>query len=115
VSRRTLKTADQDGFIQACWDDLAESRAMYHVEIEIRLQPSVKRGEWEFIATAYKRPREAGDAPYAEGRYPYPTHAATTLYAALYRVCVRIGAECASAMRRIEGYNSSPQTAEADE
>jgi hypothetical protein len=108
MSRRSLKTDDQDGFMQACWDDLAETAAMYHVELDIKLQPAMVRGEWEFVATAYKRPRKDGDAPYASGRYPYPTFAAKTLYAALYRVCIRIGAECSSAHRREYGYNSSP-------
>lgn len=115
MSRRTLKTGDEEGFLMACWDDLAETSIMYQVVIEIRLQPSVKRGEWEFVAEAWKRHEERGERPWAEGRYPWPTHAAKTLYAALYRVCVRIGGECASANRRLRGYDSLPPSEEAGE
>lgn len=115
MSRRQLKANDEDGFIQAAWDDLAETAQMYHVELEIVVQPSVSRGNFEMVARAYKRPRTPVDAPWAEGRYPYPTHAANTLYAALYRVCIRIGAECASAHRRQYGYNSSPTNVEPGE
>jgi len=115
VSRRALKSNDEAGFMLASHDDLLETQQLYHVEVEIRLQPGIKRGTWEFHAAAYKRPRMAQDKPWAEGRYPYPTHAATSLYAALYRVCVRIGAECASAHRRHYGYNSSPDSVEPAE
>lgn len=115
MSRRQLKADDSDGFLLAVWDDLAETSQMYHVEIEILVQPSLKRGQYEFVARAYKRPRGPESAPWAEGRYPYPTHAANTLAAALYRVAIRIGGECASVHRRLFGYDSLPAREEPAE
>jgi len=100
MSRRSLKTGDQDGFILAIWDDLVDTQEMFGVETEVIIRPGKMRGRLLFLVRAYKAPRTAGDEPYAEGLLEWPTHAASTLYALLYRAAVRIGGECS---RRAQG------------
>lgn len=102
MSRRQLKAGDEEGFIMAWFDDIVESEALYGVQIEVVLLRARKRGEININCIAYKTPRKPSDEPYAISNTPYPSAAATTLYAALYRSAVRIGGEISN-KRRDEG------------
>jgi len=93
MSRRALKTDDELGFLLAFCDDLAESEALFNVQIEVVILRTRKRGEIAINCFAYKRPRKTGDEPYATSTTPYPTAAANRLHAGLYRAAIRIGGE----------------------
>jgi hypothetical protein len=95
MSRRQLKTDDEAGFLLAVHDDLAETRQLFHVQIEMLLIPASTRGHFHITCYAYAVPRKVGDQPIASSATPYPSAHAMRLHAALYRAAIRIGGECA--------------------
>jgi len=96
MSRRQLKTDDEEGFLLAVCDDLNESEALFNVQIEMVVLRSRTRGQLHINCIAYKNPRKPGDEPYAISNTPYPSASATRLHAALYRAAIRIGGELAN-------------------
>lgn len=95
MSRRQLRSDDEDGFLMAIHDDLTESKALFNVQVEMYLMPASTRGAFHIICYAYKRPRKPGDEPYATSSTPYPSSQAKRLHAGLYRAAIRIGGELA--------------------
>lgn len=93
MSRRTLRTDDEAGFLIAISDELAENRALFNCHIELTLATTSTRGKFDIIAKAYKRPRVDDSPPYAITITPYPSVSANRLHAAFYRACIRIGGE----------------------
>lgn len=99
MARRQLKSDDEVGFIRAYRDDLADTEAMYHVIIRCELVRPLHGTGLEIRMTAHKRGQESSEAPWCEARYLYPTHSANTLYAALYRAAIGIGAAISNRRR----------------
>jgi hypothetical protein len=106
MGRRTLRTDDEEGFLIAVCDDLAESEALFNVQIEMVILRTRVRGQLKINCIAYKQPRKAGDAPYAETTTPYPSASALRLHAALYRAAIRIGGELANKHSGVTKENS---------
>jgi len=103
MSRNQLRSGDEEGFLLACHDDIRETEQMYRVHVQCELVAGRKRGEWRFLMTAVRKAPDGSAVLFATGEYPYPSASARTLYAAFYRACVRIGAECARAHREESG------------
>lgn len=101
MSRRMLKSDDEEGFIRAFRDEIADTEAMYHVHISCSLVRPVKGSGLDIIMEARRAHLETVGEPWARVVLPYPTHAANTLYAALYRAAIRIGGAIAE-QRRLE-------------
>lgn len=99
MSRRTLKTDDEEGFLMAFHDDIRESELLFRVQIECIILPSRDRGKININMHAYKLPRKPGDEPYAITNTPYPTASANRLHGGLYRAAIRIGGELANKAR----------------
>lgn len=96
MSRRTLKSGDEQGFIRAIRDELTDTEAIYHVHIFTQLLRPLKGEGLDIRMYVYKRSQDPSEDPWIDERYPYPSHAANTLYAALYRACIRIGGAIAN-------------------
>jgi len=96
MSRRQLRTDDEAGFLMAFCDDLAESEALFQVQIECVVLRSRVRGKLHINMIAYKVPRKPGDEPYAISNTEYPTASANRLHGGLYRAAIRIGGELAA-------------------
>jgi len=111
MSRRALKTDDEEGFLLAISDELAENRVMFNCHIELTLVPTDKRGRFDIVAKAYKRPRVDDSPPYAIAIYQYPSTTANRLHAAFYRACIRIGGE----LSRIGPYRPAQDSSSVDE
>lgn len=93
MARRQLKTDDEDGFLLAIHDELAELKHLFGVQVEMHLMPASTRGHFHIVCYAYKTPRHPGDEPWATSSTPYPTAAAVRLHAGIYRASIRIGGE----------------------
>jgi hypothetical protein len=107
MSRRQLKTDDEAGFLIAVCDDLAESEALFGVQIEMVVLRTRVRGQLNINCYAYKTPRKPADEPYATSTTPYPSASALRLHAALYRAAIRIGGELSNKAKWGEVKDSS--------
>lgn len=107
MSRRQLKTDDEDGFLHAFRDELLDNVEYYGVRIEVLLCVAVRRPGLLVRVIAYKKDAEGAEQVYAQVEHPYPSHAATRLHAALYRASVMIGGEL-SRVKREKGQQDSP-------
>lgn len=97
MSRRTLKSDDEAGFLQACWDDIVETQLLYHVKVKIELYAIAPRGQLRIRASAWKGMGTSLERAVAEWEGQYPTAQANRIHAALYRAAVGIGAACSRA------------------
>jgi hypothetical protein len=109
MSRRTLRTDDEAGFLMAFCDDLAESEKLFNVQIEVVILRARVRGKIHINCIAYKNPRKPSDAPIAISNTEYPTSAANRLHGGLYRAAIRIGGEL-SRLDYEHGLEDSPAT-----
>jgi len=103
MSRRTLKTDDELGFIKAYRDEILDTQAMYGVEITVDIR--VKEGTpglkfFLFARGVDGRPLE-GKLVTAE--YRYPTLTATRLHAGLYQAAIRLNVAVQNAHRDVTG------------
>lgn len=96
MSKRNLKSSDEEGFIRAFCDDLADTEAMYHVHIYTSIVRLMGKRGIDIVQEVWKGPQTASEQPWIRQRYVYPTHASATLYAALYRSAIGIGAAIAN-------------------
>lgn len=97
MSRRTLKSDDEMGFLQAAWDDMVETQLLYHVKVKIELYAIAPRGTIRIRASAWKDVGKPLERSVAEWEGQYPTAQANRLHAAVYRATVGIGAACGRA------------------
>lgn len=97
MSRRQLRTDDEDGFLLAFYDDMTETEALYHVKVKVEIKPSSVRGKVRMIATAWKDVGKPTERAVASFESNYPTASAARLHAALYRMAIGIGGACSRA------------------
>jgi hypothetical protein len=97
MSRRTLKSDDEAGFLMATYDDLAETAQLYRVELKVVIKPSGVRGRFRMRAEAWKDVGKPLERCVASWEGEYPTAQAMRFHAALYRAAVGIGAACGRA------------------
>lgn len=97
MSRRQLKADDEEGFLMAVSDDILETQQLYRVVIKMEFKPTSLRGRFRIVASAWKDVGKPDERRVATWEGEYPTAQASTLYAALYRSAVGIGAACGRA------------------
>jgi len=97
MSRRQLKTDDEDGFLLAFYDDVKETEALFQVKVKVELKCTTKRGQLRFVASAWKGVGTPDERAVATWEGEYPTAQASRLHAGLYRAAVGIGAACSRA------------------
>lgn len=97
MSRRTLKTDDEAGFLMATYDDIAETAQLYRVYIKFEVKPTSQRGRFRIVASAWKDVGKPAERAVATWEGEYPTAQAARFHAALYRAAVGIGAACGRA------------------
>jgi len=97
MSRRTLKSDDEEGFLMATHDDLAETAQLYRVQLKITIKPSSVRGRFRMRSEAWKDVGKPLERCVASWEGEYPTAQALRFHAALYRAAVGIGAACSRA------------------
>lgn len=97
MSRRTLKSDDEVGFLQATYDDLAETALLYRVELKFTIKPSAVRGRFRLRSEAWKDVGKPLERCVASWEGEYPTAQAMRFHAAIYRAAVGIGAACSRA------------------
>jgi len=97
MSRRQLKADDEQGFLVAVSDDIAETQQLYRVLVKIEIKPTSLRGRFRLVATAWKDVGKPEERCVASWEGEYPTAQAMRLHAALYRAAVGIGAACGRA------------------
>lgn len=91
MSRRQLKTDDEEGFIRAFRDEVMDLVSDYKVRIEFHLAIPVTRGGVEIRGIAYRNNANDDEQWYAQANQPYPSHSCLRLHAALYRAAVKLG------------------------
>lgn len=91
MSRRQLRTDDEEGFLRAWRDETLDLVNDHAVRIEYHLCVALMKPGLLIRAIAYRRDAEGQEQVYATAEQPYPTHAATRLHAAIYRAAIRIG------------------------
>lgn len=97
MSRRQLKTDDEDGFLMAFSDDVAETEVLFRVKVKVEFKRTSIRGKLRLVATAWKGVGTLNERCVATWEGEYPTAQASRLHAALYRAAVGIGAACSRA------------------
>lgn len=111
MSRRTLKSDDEAGFLMATYDDLAETAQLYRVELKVVIKPSGVRGRFRMEAQAWKDVGKPAERCVATWSGEYPTAQAMRFHAALYRAAVGIGAACGRAGLPYRGEDSEDTVA----
>lgn len=92
ASNRGLKSDDEAGFIRAYRDEVWDNEELYHVRIEFQLRIRRDRPGLTIYGIAYKADESGQEQVVATAEYPYPSHSATRLHAALYGAAVRLSA-----------------------
>jgi len=113
MSRRTLNTDDELGFIKAYRDEILDTCAMYGVEITVDLRVQEGKPGLKIVLFA----RGVDGRPLA-GKlivvdYHYPTTTATRLHAGLYQAAIRLNVAVQNAHRDETGSYMSDATDEA--
>lgn len=97
MSRRTLKTDDEAGFLLAIYDDVSETEAMFGVKVKLEFKRTNRRGCFQLHASAWKDVGQPAERCVATWVGEYPTASANRLHAGLYRAAIGIGASCGRA------------------
>lgn len=103
MSRRRLKTDDEEGFLMAIYDDLCETEALFNVRVKIEFKRANRRGGFQLHASAWKDVGKADERCVATWVGEYPTAQANRLHAGVYRAAIGIGAACGRAGLPYEG------------
>jgi len=90
MSRRALKTDDEEGFLRAYKDEILDAQESYKVKIEVEIEVRPERPGVTFLGTAYSLNRETGPVAVAHAEVRYPTHSASRLHADLYRLAIAL-------------------------
>lgn len=107
MSRRQLKTDDEEGFLRAWRDELFDVVEEEQVRIVFTLRAPLAHAGLVIRGEAFKRDANGDEQLYAAWDQPYPTHTANRLHAAIYRAMVRLGVEIRD-RRRSEAAGDSP-------
>jgi hypothetical protein len=91
MSKRMLRSDDEEGFLRAFRDELIDLAEYYGVRIEATLRLPVMGSGLFIYLEAFKRDLEGAEQVYAAAEQAYPTPAAARLHAALYRASIRLG------------------------
>lgn len=114
MSRRQLKTDDEEGFLRAFRDEVFDLVADYHVRVEFHLALPVAGPGVLIRGFAHKRDASGNEQLYATCEQPYPTHSAARLHAALYRAAIKLGGAIREA-QRARWQEDSPAPADGSE
>jgi len=91
MSRRQLKTDDEEGFIRAFRDEVRDLASTYNVVMEFTLRVQVLRPGLVIHAEAFRMDGNGADQVYAVADQEYPSHSVARLHAALYRAAIKLG------------------------
>jgi len=91
MSRRQLKTDDEEGFLRAFRDEVLDLAEVYQVTVEFTLRVQVLTRKLVIHGEAFKRDSEGQEQVYAAAEQEYPSHSVVRLHAALYRAAVKLG------------------------
>lgn len=90
MSRRQLKTDDEEGFLRAFKDEVLDTEADYQVRIYIQVTVRPERPGVTFVWSVFSTAPDATGEALLNGEQVYPTHSASRLHACLYRVAISI-------------------------
>lgn len=90
MSRRTLKTDDEEGFLRAYRDEVLDTGEMYQVDVTCDVRVSPRRVGVTIHMHAAGRDGGPLEGVVAHAEYHYPSSTATRLHAALYQAAIRI-------------------------
>lgn len=111
MSRRQLKSDDEEGFIRAYRDEIFDLEDYYEVRVQASIR--IKRGGPGLVLwfEAERKDAEGQWQTYAQAEYAYPSHGSARLHAALYAAAIRISVEVS---RRYEKETGMLHPAAAD-
>lgn len=109
MSRRTLKTDDEEGFVRAFKDEVLDTQEMYQVDVrwDIRVTAGRPGLTLHGSATFNDESPLAGHTVWAE--FPYPSASVARLHAALYAAAIRLNVGVQNAYRDKQGHYKSEQ------
>lgn len=90
MSRRQLKTDDEEGFLRAYKDEILDTQENYQVRIVMNVEVRYGRPGVTFVGSAYSLAEDATGLAVAEVEQQYPTHSASRLHAGLYRAAIAL-------------------------
>lgn len=90
MTRRQLKTDDEEGFLRAFKDEILDAQADYQVDIRVGVVVRPERPGVTFVASVFSVAPDATGEPLMLVEQPYPTHSASRLHAGLYRLAISI-------------------------
>jgi len=90
MSRRQLKTDDEEGFLRAFKDEILDAQADYQVRIDVRVEVRPERPGVTFHGEVYSVAPDATGELLMRVEQQYPTHSASRLHAALYRLAISV-------------------------
>lgn len=90
MSRRSLKTDDEWGFLLAIWDETQDLRSNFHVDVTWDIRFSSKRGVISFHGTATGLDGGPLEGSVVHASIEYPTASAQRLHAGLYNGVIRL-------------------------
>lgn len=93
MSRRTLKTDDEEGFLRAYRDEIWDAEELYGVRCTTRLAINREQKGLLIWIVVEKKDQEGQWQELCQVRHPYPSHSAARLHAALYRAAIGVHAE----------------------
>lgn len=93
MARNTLRSDDEQGFLEAITDEWYDLEVNHGVLLNIRVARGTKRGQLHFLCSAISEADSDAGQVHATFVGEYPSHSANRLYAGLYRTLVRLGIE----------------------
>lgn len=108
MSRRQLRSDDEEGFLRAFRDEILDMSLYYSVRVVFSLRLPVDRSGLVIHGEAYKEDANGYEQVFAVADQPYPTHSASRLHAALYRAAIKLGAAIRDKIRSEPGESEQP-------
>lgn len=93
MTRRALKSDDEEGFVRAFKDEIVDLELNYGVEVKVCVIVDARRPGITLSGEATGRADTPLEHKTAFFDYPYPSHRATRLYAALYALAVALNVQ----------------------
>lgn len=100
MSKRQLKTDDEEGFLRAYRDELLDVAHDHNCQISCSLVLPLQGHGIRIRMRAYQLDQDGHEECLATFDQDYPSHTAQRLHAALYRAMVRLGIELRDQRRR---------------
>jgi len=91
MSRRQLKTDDEEGFLRAFRDEVMDLAKEYDVRLEFTLRVLVLNRKLCIHGEAYYLDPFGAEQLFAMAEQEYPSHSVARLHAALYRAAIKLG------------------------